>query len=313
MASLAEGRMSNAGLLYNLLAERGKVADLSLYYQPGIQWKEWRRVPDVITGRGINIQIRRAYGFLASRYRPGDRIFLFGFSRGAYAARSLAGIIDEVGLLRAEEATQRAVRSAYRHYEQGAERLAAQEFARAYCHDDVLIEMVGVWDTVKALGWRLPFLWRLSERYHDFHNHELGLTIRNGFQALALDETRTVYSPVLWSTQAKQQGQHIEQVWFRGAHSDIGGQLGRFEAARPLSNIPLAWMLEKAETCGLEFPTAWQERFPQDPEAPSLGTWRGLTGMFLSRRRRIKGRDPSERIHPTAVNSHPKLNLRPAN
>lgn len=70
-------------------------------------------------GPGINRQIRRAYGYLASRYRPGDRIFLFGYSRGAFAVRSLAGIMDRVGLLRADQATERNVQLAYRHYRAG--------------------------------------------------------------------------------------------------------------------------------------------------------------------------------------------------
>ena len=89
MSTLNEGEETNAGLTYRLLAERGG-PDLSLYYEAGLQWRSWRNSWDVIVGRGINRQIRRAYGYLASRYRPGDRIFLFGYSRGAYAVRSLA-------------------------------------------------------------------------------------------------------------------------------------------------------------------------------------------------------------------------------
>ncbi|MCU0912384.1 MAG: DUF2235 domain-containing protein, partial [Rhodobacteraceae bacterium] len=196
MSSLDHGAETNAGLTYRLLSERGRVAGLSLYYEAGIQWEEWRRAPDVIMGRGINRQIRRAYGFLASRYRPGDRIFLFGFSRGAYAVRSLAGVIDRVGLVRAEHATMRAVRDVYRHYELAPDAPAARAFARLYCHPEVGIEMVGVWDTVKALGLRLPLLWMLTEKRHAFHNHRLGASIRHGYHALALDETREVYAPV---------------------------------------------------------------------------------------------------------------------
>lgn len=309
MSSLREGEESNAGLTYRLLAERGRVAELSLYYEAGIQWDTWRHVRDVITGYGINMQIRRAYGFLASRYRPGDRIFFFGFSRGAYAVRSLAGVIDEVGLLRAEEATQRAVRAAYRHYERGADSQAAKDFARLFCHETAPIEMVGVWDTVKALGLRLPFLRRYSQRHHAFHNHHLGPSIRHGFHALALDETRNAFTPVLWESDHIEDGQHIEQVWFKGTHSDIGGRLGDFTQARPLANIPLIWMLEKAEACGLVLPNEWQARFPTDPDAPSVGNWRGWGKTFLIRRRRKVGRDATEAIHPTAAASHSSLGV----
>ena len=114
-------------------------------------------------GRGINRQIRRAYGYLASKYRPGDRIFLFGYSRGAYAVRSLAGVIDRVGLLQAQHANVRNIRQAYRHYECTPDSPYAKEFANLYCHDQVEIEMIGVWDTVKALGMRLPILWKWAE------------------------------------------------------------------------------------------------------------------------------------------------------
>jgi uncharacterized protein (DUF2235 family) len=310
MSSLDHGAETNAGLTYRLLSERGRVAGLSLYYEAGIQWEEWRRAPDVIMGRGINRQIRRAYGFLASRYRPGDRIFLFGFSRGAYAVRSLAGVIDRVGLVRAEHATMRAVRDVYRHYELAPDAPAARAFARLYCHPEVGIEMVGVWDTVKALGLRLPLLWMLTEKRHAFHNHRLGASIRHGYHALALDETREVYAPVLWSCDERMApGQVVEQVWFRGTHGDVGGQLGGVEAARPLANIPLVWMLEKAEGCGLVLPVGWRARFPRDPEAPSVGTWASWGRTFLIRRRRRVGRDPSEAIHPTAIASHPHLSL----
>jgi uncharacterized protein (DUF2235 family) len=310
MSSLDLGQETNAGLAYKLLAERGRVSGMTLYYEAGIQWEEWRRAPDVIMGRGINAQIRRAYGYLASHYHEGDRIFLFGFSRGAYAVRSLAGVIDQVGLLTADKATESAIRVAYRHYEMNPDSVAARRFAELHCHAEAAIEMVGVWDTVKALGLRLPVLWKLTEQKHAFHSHQLGRSVRHGFHALALDETRAVYEPVLWSCDDRMSdGQVVEQVWFRGAHGDIGGHLGGYEAARPLANIPLVWMLEKAEGCGLVLPQGWRARFPRDAEAPSVGTWRGWGKAFLMRSRRPVGRDRSEAIHPTAIASHPGLTL----
>ena len=264
-------------------------------YEAGVQWPNWRRTLDVMTGRGINRQIRRAYGYLASRYRPGDKIYLIGYSRGAYAVRSLAGVIDQVGLLKAEHATVRNIRTAYRHY-QGEGSKASTHFSQAFCHETADIEMIGVWETVKALGLRLPLLWRWAESQHAFHNHQLGHNIRNGFQALALDETRKMFEPVLWDCPSGWKG-HVEQVWFRGAHSDIGGQLGGYEEARPLANIPFVWMLEKAENCGLPLPVNWRVRFPVDPMAPSVGTWRGWGKVFLMRGRRRVGLDRSERLH----------------
>lgn len=296
LSSLEPGFETHAGVTYRLCREMG--AQVSVFYEAGVQWNSWRNTMDVMMGRGINRQIRRAYGYLASRYHPGDKVFLIGYSRGAFAVRSLAGVIDMVGLLRAEHATVRNIRTAYRHYECNPDGAHSVRFSEAFCHDEVAIEMVGVWDTVKALGLRVPVLWRGSDARHSHHSHQLGPSIRNGFHALALDETREVYEPVMWEAQPDWPG-HVDQVWFHGTHSDIGGQLGGVEAARPLANISLVWMLEQADKCGLPLPDNWRARFFTDPDAPSAGTWSGWGKIFLLRRGRIVGRDASERIHET--------------
>lgn len=296
MSSLRNGWETNAGLTWKLLSERGPRANLSLYYEPGLQWTDWWHTPDVAQGRGLSRQIRRAYGHLASHYRPGDRIWFFGFSRGAFAVRSLAGVIDRVGLLRHDAATERAVTQAWRHYRAGPDSPAARAFARAHCHGDAPIEAVCVWDTVKALGLRLPLLWLLAEKKTAFHNHQLGRHVRHGFHALARDETRQVYAPILWDCPPDWEG-NVEQVWFRGAHGDVGGQIGGYQASRPLSNIPLVWMLDRAESAGLPLPEDWRARYPCEPAAPMTGTWSGWGAAFLLRRRRRMLRDRSERLH----------------
>jgi uncharacterized protein (DUF2235 family) len=296
-SSLEPGEETNIGRIYRLLREQPAAAHLSLYYEAGVQWHMWRDTADVAMGRGINRQIRRAYGWLAGRYRPGDRIFLFGYSRGAYAVRSLAGLIDQVGLLRSDQATERNVQLAYRYYQRGGTSDFIPVFRRKFCHRAVEVEMIGIFDTVKALGVRLPFLWMWTDPQHEFHNHALSPVVRHGFHALAHDESRAAYFPTLWSTANGDWQGRVEQVWFRGTHGDIGGQLGGFDAARPLSNIPLVWMLEKAEGCALSLPEGWRDRYPTDAGAPSVGTWNGWGKAFLLRARREIGRDPSERVH----------------
>jgi hypothetical protein len=113
-----------------------------------------------------------------------------------------------------------------------------------------------------------------------------------------MDETREAYAPVLWQTSPDYSGQ-LEQVWFRGSHGDVGGQIGECDAARPLANLSLVWMLERAEMSGLPLPRDWRMRFPVDPDAPSVGTWSGWGKIFLIRSRRKIGLDPSERVHPS--------------
>ena len=297
LSTLAPGEETNAGLAYRLLSEMG--SSVSLFYESGVQWQDWRATTDVLMGRGINRQIRRAYGYLASRYRPGDKIFMLGYSRGAYAVRSLAGVIDQIGLLKGDHATERNIMQAYRHYQGAPGSKCAQAFSRRFCHSYAPIEMVGVWDTVKALGIRLPLLWRWSEHQHAFHNHQLGKSVHKGFHALALNETRRVFEPVLWLCPPELEGK-VEQVWFKGTHGDVGGHVGRHNESRPLSNIPLVWMLDKAEECGMALPDSWRVRFPCDATAPSVGTWRAWGKLFVLRGARQVCADPSESLHVTA-------------
>ena len=298
MSSLLPGEESNAGRIFRLLArERG--THLNLYYEAGLQWQDWRSTLGVMMGRGLNRQIRRAYGHLSSRYRPGDTIYLIGFSRGAYAVRSLAGAIERVGLLRAEDAIERNVRQAWRYYRNPPAQGVLEAHRRAHCHAEVPIEMVGVFDSVKALGLRLPLLWRWDAATYAFHSDALGASVRHGYHALALHETRVAYSPVLWRS-VPGSCKDVQQMWFRGAHGDIGGHLEGFEPARPLANIPLVWMLERGEAAGLPLPDGWHREIHCDPGAPSVGTWRGWGWLFLLRARREVGVDPSESVHETA-------------
>ena len=311
MSSLRAGVETNAGLTFRLLQDAGRDANLTVYYEAGIQWRDWRSSWDVMVGRGINRQIRRAYGALASRYRPGDKIVLIGYSRGAYAVRSLAGVIDMVGLLSPHHATVSNIRTAYRHYQAGAGSQSAQDFRDGFCYDETVIEAVAVWDTVKALGVRLPVLWRFMNAQHNFHNHGLGKSIANGFHALAKDETRVAYAPVMWERGADWQG-HMEQVWFKGTHADVGGQVGDVIRSRPLTNIPLVWLLSRIEACGVPLPNNWAAEFEQDIDAPSLGAWHGWARLFWLRRPRTIGRDPSERLHVSLTAGDPDAQALPA-
>jgi uncharacterized protein (DUF2235 family) len=300
MSSLKPGEETNAGNVFRLLQELPRNARMVLRYEAGVQWEDWSSTREVIDGHGIHKQIIRAYGDLASRYRPGDRIWLFGYSRGAYAVRALAGVIGRIGLLKAGEATERQIHTVYRHYIGDPNAQIVQDFAHAYCHPKVEIEMVGVFDTVKALGLRLPLLWRLTRPEIEYLDYHLGETIKRGRQALALDERRVAFAPVLWQSDPDRPDEDLVQMWFRGVHGDIGGHIGKSREVRPLTNIPLVWMLGEAEAAGLELPDGWRTRFPTDPNAPSVGSYSGWGWLFLYRRMRRVGRDPSEQIHPSA-------------
>lgn len=194
------------------------------------------------TGLGLSRNVRDAYTFVANNYCDGDELFLFGFSRGAYTARSVAGLIGWAGLLHKVDMDDFAL------LWEGFKLRKNDDVrdARAYFpdrHSDVSIKCVGVWDTVGALG--IPgHLNALLARFYQFQDTELGVKIENAFHALALDERRREFVPTLWhKAQGAPATQRLEQVWFPGAHSNVGG--GYEEHG--LSDVALAWMADRVE------------------------------------------------------------------
>lgn len=302
MSRLSRGEETNIGLTFRLLRELPREARTSLYYEPGIQWHSWRRTHEVLAGIGLSRQIKRAYLFLARGYRPGDSIILMGYSRGAYAVRSLAGMIDRLGLLRADQIDRARLERLYRLYREAPGSAAAQALRDSSCHPEVPVAFLGAYDTVRALGLGLPGLWQIVPPPHPFHNNALGPNVAAARHALALEERRVAFHPMIWRTTPEQaQNGQVKQVWFRGSHGDVGGHLGGLGWARPLANIPLVWMLSEAEQAGLRLPSLWRQRFITDADAPGIGMNRGLGMLFILRRPRPVGQDPSEALHPTAA------------
>lgn len=184
-------------------------------------------------GTGISDRIMKAYQFLASTYESGDRIFLFGFSRGAYAVRSLAGFLDHVGLPETPTSmTESELEQAYEIYRKKSAKYPGVEMGVK-----ANVDFVGIWDTVGALGFGLK---ELSE-WHDISPSNVSRVAH----ALALDETRETFLPEYWN--GMNTNALIDEVWFSGAHSNIGGGY----ANKGLSNIGLSWMISKAVEAGL--------------------------------------------------------------
>jgi hypothetical protein len=208
-------------------------------------------------GLGLFENICHAYRFLALNYDPDDEIFVFGFSRGAYTARSLVGMIGCVGLLTREslisghlpEAVARyRRRRPDRHTFHGA---SDERFREVNSHDDVRVRFLGVFDTVGALG--VP---GALGRAHQFHDVTLSPQVEHARHAMAIDEHRIKFEPALWEQRragvagtAGGRRQTVKQVWFEGAHSDVGGGY----ADSGLSDTALGWMVREAEQVGLAF------------------------------------------------------------
>jgi uncharacterized protein (DUF2235 family) len=200
------------------------------------------------TGLGVGDNIRSAYINLAQNYVPGDELFFFGFSRGAFSARSLAGLISACGLLKREKIDD--VFKAWRFYREAKVRNPQEFMARnnTDTHVDVTIKFLGVWDTVGALGVPVGMLGsKLSGEVFQFHDTSPSRIVKHAAHALAIDERRDEFVPTLWTGKAPE-GATIEQVWFAGVHSDVGGGYDQ----RRLADIPLRWMALRAEAQGLQ-------------------------------------------------------------
>ncbi len=297
LSRISDGQETNAGLLYKLLLSLPYV---DVHYDPGIQGKGLMKWGNVLTGHGINCSIRYGYTMLAKGYRPGDKIYLFGFSRGAYAVRSIAGMIAKVGLLKPGHVHKKHLRKAFRLYEDCVDGKRSGKFRRKLSHKTIEIEMIGVWDTVKALGVHLPILSYVAPMATEFHDETLSPIIKNAFQALAADENRRAFAPILWKYRPNWRGR-LEQAWFAGAHGDVGGHVYERPAARELSNISLHWMLTRAQMCGLPLPDGWEARFPTNPLAPMLGPYAGSSKLFLFRQARHFGSARTDYLHQSLI------------
>ena len=200
-------------------------------------------------GTGLFNKVKEGYTKIAHDYNDGDEIFLFGFSRGAYTARSIGGMLACCGL--PTTLTQQAIEDgfgAYRTSPQSADRAAAiANLKTKYGNRPVTITMIGVWDTVGSLG--IPsIIGGVDPILYGFLDTKLSPSVKAAYQALAIDERRRSFPPTLWDPD-NVPGQIVEQVWFSGCHSNVGG--GCPDCG--LSDITLKWMLQKGKQNGLEF------------------------------------------------------------
>jgi uncharacterized protein (DUF2235 family) len=242
-----------------------------VYYHSGVGTNRRERLRGAAFGMGLSRNVLDAYRFLIHTYEPGDTLYLFGFSRGAFTARSLAGLVHNCGILRPEQAYR--IDEAWALYRSRVDKptsVAATLFRGAYAYETE-IRFVGVWDTVGSLGIPVPapsFLQPLVDRFNHrwaFHDTTLSKSVNGAFQALAVDEERSAFPPTLWrQDEGAAEGQELRQVWFAGVHTAVGGG----EKDSGLSDIPLLWMVRQATRYGLEFdPRVLSEKGP-DTMAP---------------------------------------------
>ena len=250
-------------------------SEVLLFYDQGVGTDWFSRIVGGAAGVGLSDNVRDAYHFLGQNFVPGSEIYLFGFSRGAYTARSLGGFIKSAGLL--ERPSEKEVWRAYMDCYATAPRIIARprdwtpdrvrgwlvekagdavgrlggaDVASLPRHPGVKIRFLGVYDTVGALGVPLAGTTSFNEPILGFHDTTLGDMVEHAVQALAVDEKRGPYTPALWTQAADAAplaGQSVLQVWFPGVHSDIGGGY----RDKGIGNITWDFMMQQATRRGL--------------------------------------------------------------
>ena len=216
------------------------------FYDPGLGTSKWDRFMGGAFGYGLRKNLMEGYRWLAEKYVEGDEIWIFGFSRGAYTARSLVGLIRKCGLVHIH--TPRLIKKAeqlYRDKSETPDGPECKEFKKLYSHEPD-IHFLGVWDTVGALGIPIPQL----KQYFAWHDTELSKIVKNAYQAMALDEHRKIYNVSLWTSpdgKKKKANDNVEQRWFIGVHANVGGGY----PSDSLADLSLEWMLNHARQQGL--------------------------------------------------------------
>lgn len=276
--AIGSSATTNVWLTYQLVKPKADDGTPQLaIYHPGVGTGGFiDRVVGGATGRGIDRNIRECYRLLVDNYHPGDYLYLFGFSRGAYTVRSLAGLVRNCGVIDPEKLpigkdVDTAVHEAFEYYRARGDATApaaqaSVDFRTQNSHPDFRITCIGVWDTVGSLGIPVGLIGRvMSHARFGFHDVTLSSWVDCAFHAVATDERRRPFVPTLWLQQpdALEHGQRVEQRWFTGVHSDVGG--GYPWAQRGLAMRTLRWMVASVtKSCKLELDAA-----PLDTAPPS--------------------------------------------
>lgn len=225
-----------------------------VHYDSGVGTGAFDRFTGGIVGQGLDDNVRQAYRFLSKHFRPGDEINVVGFSRGAFSARSLVGYLFATGLLTAPNCTSEREAEAWRHYRTSPNDRHCGDWQRlqAFMHPagSLTVKSLSVFDTVGALGIPTKMLEKINTERFAFHNTELSSIVENSFHAVAIDEHRGAFEAALWQTPKfkRYDRAHVEQVWFPGAHADIGGGYANWDKAanrRGRQDIAFDWLLRR--------------------------------------------------------------------
>jgi uncharacterized protein (DUF2235 family) len=241
--------ITNVYQLSTLIEEDDGDIKQRFFYEPGVGTSTGSKLRGGLFGYGLSKNLLQGYDWLVKRHQAGDEIWIFGFSRGAYTARSLVGLIRKCGLLKTStpDLLERAEKL-YRDKSAKPDGEQCLAFRQNYSNE-VGVHFIGVWDTVGALG--IPGTMISEKSLYSWHDTELSKIVSYAYHAMALDEHREAYNVAMWTSEdghKKPENTMVEQRWFIGAHANVGGGYGK----DPLAGIALAWMLDKARDAGLK-------------------------------------------------------------
>lgn len=254
-----------------------------VFYDWGVG-SDRKKLAGGISGVGIDKNIMDCYRFIVQNYDKGDELYFFGFSRGAYTVRSLAGLIRNCGILKREYAHY--IPKAFSFYRQRGKKTApdkkkAKTLREKYCvADKTDIQFVGVWDTVGTLG--IPFsFWGVLDNNEEylFHDTSPSRIVKCARHALSIDESRGDFEPVLWD---EDKPVNLKQVWFAGVHCDIGGG---YEDHK-LADIAFSWLLKEAIDQGLHIERHLSSSLDPNATAIQHEEYKGLYKLRGKKKRR---------------------------
>jgi uncharacterized protein (DUF2235 family) len=320
---------TNVAKIYNAIAKTDtQGAEQRAYYHSGVG-TEGNRLEKFLGGAlgdGLEKNVKSAYKWLAQNYHPGDKIYIFGFSRGAYTARYVAGMICSFGLADfsstnpSDDEMWKGVDRVYEADRANAEPMTIADItffntpAGQSPKDTTPIQLLGVWDTVGALG--IPSDMALLKLLDDVDAHQfqdavLSNTVLHARHALAIDEQRESFTPTLWANADKHPD--AKQIWFAGVHSDVGG--GYIQTG--LSDIALNWMMDEAKALGLNFRAGIFNQLSPDPQGILHDSCTGVFGALRTLPRGVPlvtGSGPStSAFHPSVISrsSNPPIEQSP--
>ena len=247
-------------------------------------------------GLGMMKNVQDGYRFIVQNFNRGDELFLFGFSRGAYTVRCLAGMLNNCGILKRTNA--RKIPEAFNLYKNRSKKPSSNEArdwrkAESVASGRGVVDFIGVWDTVGALGIPTRVLAFVDNR-DLFYDHELGSNVRAARHAVSIDERRSDFEPTLWEPK---ESADMLQVWFAGVHGDVGGGYAPTRRHKLLSDIPLAWMAQQAQGFGLQFESQLYVASRLDPLAPEHRSYKAYWKLLGKRLRTL----PSDAVVHVSV------------